>query len=310
MSEPYTSRHIYHITDTFDTRARGKIDGAYTKYRAQLGLRDTGYSFVPALNTVDIGISVSEFASNTQRPDRLIFAVNCAPPDKKEGTKDNARNDFFGAVVGDHTDHIIVCGTSNGYEFSYLKPHIKALYRFTNTNSLKSQFRSLEILPQHALLFSNPHHRARLVTSGVLENVENIDDIVPSVPNVTHVYEVDNFSNVKLFPSCGDLALLRDLEGKVIRFSFSDTSVETSARPIKATIDYDGLVASTLFAAPLQTNVVALRSSSRLLGSDESCIPIIATIRPNPAETEPNYDVPSIGRRVILAPSLQNLAAA
>src|ERR1700722_16451304 len=165
MSGPYKSTHIYHITDTFDHRARGKIDGAYSKYRGKIGLRDAGYSFIPAVNTIDIGISVSEFILNSQRPDRLILSVNCAPPDKTKGTINNARNDFFCARL---KNDVVLCGTSNGYEFSYVRDDIQELYRLTNTNSLGSQFRSLEILPEHALLFSKPEWRCRLKHRGIL----------------------------------------------------------------------------------------------------------------------------------------------
>ncbi|MFY9287161.1 MAG: hypothetical protein WAO98_01540, partial [Alphaproteobacteria bacterium] len=310
MGVPFTSTHIYHITDTFDDRAKGKIDGAYSKHRGVIGLRDAGYTLTPALNTIDIGISVSEFITNTERPDVLVIAVNCAGPDNDKGTDDNVRNDFFCAQL---RDNVVVCGTSNGVEFSYVKNRIERLYRLTNTNDRKSQFRSLEILPEHTLLFSDPERRANLIASGILKE-EDVDLIVPSVPSVTHVHEIDNFRNVKLVPSEDDLELLRRLDGKSIDFEFGATSLEVTPRQAATGAAHKALVEPTLFRAELGTNVAALRSSSRrLLGSREaeveSAIPIIATMRRVPAETPPNYEVPIIGAPVWLKPAPTRLAA-
>jgi hypothetical protein len=326
MGTPYQSIHIYHISDTFDKRASGKVDGAYTKHKAALGIRDAGYTFTPTVNSIDAGISVSEFFTNSQRPDRLIVAVNYAPPDNKKGTVDNRRKDFFCAALrnGD-----VVCGTVNGYEFSYIKPEIDQLFQLTNTNSGKSPFRSLEILPQHTLLFSEPEHRARLTQDGILKRCEDIDAIIRSVPDTTHVHEIDNFWNVKLFPSLVDLALLRDLQGKSIQFSFGQASIEVDAslkksflsqlsQPLNRALQNlgiglpkggVGIVVPTLFAAPEGTNVVALKSSSKLLGG-ESNVPIIATIRQRPAETRPAYRPPSEGAAVWLRADSKSLLAA
>jgi hypothetical protein len=303
MSESYKSVQIVHITDTFDHRARAKIDGAYSLHQGELGIRSNMYSFIPALNSIDAGISASEVITNTQRPKQLIIAINYAPPDadKPQGTVDNARKDFFCAQL---KNDVVLCGTTNGYEFSYVKSEIENLYRLTNTNSLKSQFRSLEILPEHTLLFSEPEQRARLITSGILERVENIDDFVPTVPEITHVHEVDNFQNVKLFPSVADLMLLRQHENKKIGFGFGVASVEIGTREAYGETKYDGVVADTLFRAPHGTNVVALRSSSRLIGFEELefRVPIIATIRQRPAETQPSYEAPIVGAPVWFKP--------
>lgn len=305
MSEPYTSTHIVHITDTTDRNAQLKIDSAYALHRGRTGLRDATYSFAPATSTLDIGIVVSELVNNTQRPDRLILAVNCAPPDKAGGTTDNVRNDFFCANLGNET---YICGTSNGLEMAYVKGAIQDLFRLTVTNSLKSQFRSLEILPEYTLLFSDQQRRSQLVSSGILERIEHIDNIVPSVPDETHVIECDNFGNVKLCPSQQDLRLLHEREGNDVRFSFGKVSIETGSRVSQET-GYPAVVAPTLFAAPLNTNVIALRSSSRRLGED-SHVPMIATIREKPAETTPNYDIPVVGAPVWLKPQASQLNAA
>ena len=295
MGTPFTSTHIYHITDTYDKRASGKIDGAYTKHRGAIGIVNAGYTLTPIDNSIDGGITVSEFITNSQRPDRLIIAVNYAPPDNKKGTADNHRRDFFCAELrsGD-----VVCGTVNGYEFSYIKPEITQLFRLTNTNN-GSQFRSLEVLTQHTLLFSEPEHRSRLIATGILERFEDIDAIIPNVPDTTHVHEIDNFQNVKLIPSIADLAALRQWEWRDVDFGFGEASIEIESPNKRARHDYKGIVAPTLFAAPEGTNVVALRSSSRRLNF-ETNVPIIATIRQRPAETDPTYTPPTVGAPVWL----------
>ncbi|MDX2027844.1 MAG: hypothetical protein SFW62_04355 [Alphaproteobacteria bacterium] len=299
MSEPYLATHVVHVTDTTDRNAKLKVRSAYVRHLGRTGLHGATVDFAPALNTLDIGIVASELFNNTQRPDRLILAVNCAPPDKAEGTTNNARNDFFCADLG---NGVSVCGTSNGYEFSYVKGEIKELYRLTNTNSLGSQFRSLEILPEHALLFANPEHRVRLVTNGILQREENVDDIVRSTPRTTHVFEVDNFRNVKLFPSTADLALLREHEGAEVYFGFGIlNSVERWDQRPNHTKQLRARVAPTLFAAPLNTNIVALRSSSRHSDNVDGHIPIIATVRQKPAETDPSYPIPRVGAPVKVA---------
>lgn len=45
MTQPYTSTHIVHVTDTTDRNAYLKIRGAYSKHAGAFGLRD---SFVDA----------------------------------------------------------------------------------------------------------------------------------------------------------------------------------------------------------------------------------------------------------------------
>ena len=310
MPKPYLSTHIVHITDTTDRNAELKVASAYALHQGRLGIRHAMYSFAPAPNTLDIGVVASELVNNTQRADRLILAVNCAPPDKKEGTQNNARNDFFCAEL---KDNVFISGTSNGYEFSYLRDNIKEMYRLTNTNSLGSQFRSLEILPEHALAFSDPKRRKDLIAGGILERVD-IDSIVQSAPRDTHVIEVDNFKNLKLAPSVQDLALLRAQQGKGVVFHFSQgahqvTQPKRTARSKVTNIanGAEAIVAPTLFAAPLGTNVVALKSSSRLSG--ERHVPIIATIREKPAETPANYPVPNVGTLVRFSTKPQALAA-
>lgn len=298
MTEAYSSTHIYHITDTFEYRSQGRIDAAYSKHRGRLGIAYAGYSFVPAINTIDIGLSVSEFILNAERPDKLILAVNCAPPDKKNGTTNNARNDFFCAQL---KNDVVVCGTSNGYEFSYVRQNIDELYRLTTTNSRGSQFRSLEILPEHSLLFSDPTQRARLVNSGTLERVKNIDEIVRQPPTQSLVHEVDSFRNVKFIPSAKDADTLRAVLGAVIRFDFGDASVEVGARKTRQLPQHEALVTSSFFEAPTGTTILTLRSSSSILGGHDSNVPMIATLRECPIETGPNYPVPKVGAPVWLS---------
>jgi len=300
MGIPFSSKHIYHITDTApDKRAQGKIDGAYSFHRGRFGISNAGYSFLPASDTVDIGITLSEMILNSQRPEQLIIAVNCAPADKKEGTVDNVRNDFFCARL---KDNVFVSGTSNGYEFSYVRDQIVDLFRLTVTNKLKSQFRSLEILPEYTLRFADSFRRYVSRWKGDLAPVKDIDLVVRPTPSLTHVHEVDNFQNVKLFPSQQDLTMLRANDGKSVRFSFGDTSIETNSRPNVRDPEYPATVAATLFAAKKGNNVLALRSSSRRFGGDTN-VPMIATIRDEPAKTEPNYRPPIVGAPVWLAPT-------
>lgn len=308
MLESYISTHVVQITDTTDRSAEIKIRSAYVKHLGLIGLRDHTVDIVPALNTIDIGFIASELVNNNERPNRLVIAVNCAPPDKEEGTTDNARNDFICAKLGDKT---FICGTNNGYEFSYLKGDIKELYRLTNTNSRHTQFRSLEILPEHTLLFSDPEKRASLIKKGVLERIENIDDVVLSVSDKTHVIEIDNFGNFKLFPSQCDLAFLKKNEGNTVTLWFDKASAEVAQRLIhvpqsQETFEaVDVLVSPTLFAKNLGTSVIALKSSSRFSHSlsKNRDVPIIATIRDRPAETKPRYIVPKVGTFVNLEQS-------
>ena len=299
MPRPYKSTHIVHITDTTDRNAVLKVKSAYSRAKGIVGLRYADVDVAPAPNTLDIGIVTSELYTNTQRPDRLIIAVNCAPPDKKGGTTNNHRNDFFCATL---KNDAVVCGTSNGFEFSYVQDEITSLYRLTNTNSKGSQFRSLEILPEHTLLFSDIRHRERLISAGILERVEDIGSVVRSAPTSTHVIEVDNFKNVKLAPSIKDLEFLRAHEGKGVVFHFTQTANElakpkkTRSKVTSISHGAEAVVAATLFAAPTGTNVIALKSSSRLTGDRH--VPIIATIRDRPAEVQPNYDEPVLGTNV------------
>jgi hypothetical protein len=297
MSEPYIRTYLAHITDTTDDTAVAKIEAAYSTHLGRCGLRDVDFRVKPGLNTIDIGFKASELINNSQRPDRLILALNYAPPDKKEGTKDNARNDFFFADLG---DEIYAGGTCNGFELSYVKDRIQALYRLTTTNALKSQFRSLEVLPRHIVQFCVPKERAALIASGALQAVAHIDEIVPTVPDRTHVLEVDNFRNVKLFTSKADGQALAQAHST--GFCFGLRSIEFDRGQSDVTSQFNAIVNDTLFAAQVGTNVVARHSSSRLSGNRP--VPMIANIRIRPAETEPPYDVPKIGHPVHLTPVL------
>jgi hypothetical protein len=301
----YQTTHVTQITDTTDDNAREKISSAYDKHLGLLGLRGHRVNVRPALNTIEIGFAASELIYNFERPDHVVVAVNCAGPDKEEGTVNNARNDFFAALIGKED---VICGTSNGHEFSYVKEEITELYRITTTNSTESQFRSLEILPGHTLAFSSPRIRDGLIRTGALKRIEHVDDIVPSPPSTIHVVEVDNFKNVKFYTSSKDLEFLRQQEGKQVKFAFGKETAEVNESP-GFWGRHRGKIATTtptFFAAPIGTNVLALKSSS-FIGAHP--VPILATIRKRPAETNPNYPVPLVGApvRIVAARSVGDI---
>lgn len=306
MAAPYQATQIVQITDTTDRNAQLKIQGAYTLHKGRNGVHGD-VLVVPATDTLDIGAAVSELVTNKERPDCLIIAVNSAPPDKKDGTKENARRGFYFADLGNGTT---IGGTSNGLEFSYIRPLVTDLYELTTTNSKGSQFRSLEILPEASLQFANPAKRAELIANGTLKKV-NPDSVIPPVPQQTHVIEVDNFRNAKLWVTAADHKRLAAAAANKedVRVTFAEYSVELlAAKLVEKPVALDqqnGLTpfgakaTPTLFEAPLGTNLIALRSSSqRVDGGD---VPIIATIREHPAKTEPNYPVPRVGAAVTLA---------
>ncbi len=305
MAKPYKGTQIVQITDTTDRNAQLKIYGAYAQHKGRTGIHGD-VIVVPANNTLDIGAATSEIITNTQRPDRLIIAVNSAPPDKKGGTKENARRGFYFADLG---NGVTVGGTSNGLELAYVRPLIKELYELTTTNSKGSQFRSLEILPEASLQFAKKKIRKKLIAKGVLKKVDP-DSVIPAVPNHTHVIEVDNFNNAKLWITERDRKALKQAAAKKrpVQVAFSQASVELLAAKLIEKPDvklsdtltpFAAKATPTLFEAPLGTNLIALRSSSKRV--DGSNVPIIATIREQPAETKPNYPVPKVGAAVNLA---------
>lgn len=299
MTQPYTSTHIVHVTDTTDRNAYLKIRGAYSKHAGAFGLRDSFVDVVPAKNTLDIGVVASEQVHNTERPDRLLIAHNCAPAEKEDGTVNNHRSDFYYADLG---DGIFTGGTINGLELAYVKGRIKALFQDVTTNALGSQFRSLQVLPKRLIQFATREEREKLIADGTFKRIENIDDHIAGVPDTTHVIEVDEpFNNVKLWLSQGDRITLPQFQQQPgVQFRFGEHSIEyADARPCSKDA-FRAVVSPTLFAAPLGTNVIALNSSSRVLG-DQS-VPMIATIRKRPAETAPRYDVPQVGLPVFLQP--------
>lgn len=305
MAAPYQATQIVQITDTTDRNAQLKIQGAYTLHKGRNGVHGD-VLVVPATDTLDIGATVSELVTNKERPDCLIIAVNSAPPDKKDGTKENARRGFYFADLGNGTT---IGGTSNGLEFSYIRPLVTDLYELTTTNSKGSQFRSLEILPEASLQFANPAKRAELIANGTLKKV-NPDSVIPLVPQQTHVMEIDSFRNAKLWVTQEDLGRLAAAAAKKeeVRVTFAQYSVELlGAKLIEKPIlcpengltPFSAKATPTLFAAPLGTNLISLESSSRRV--DGSHIPFIATLREHPILSEPNYPVPRVGAAVTLA---------
>lgn len=303
MPKAYINTHVAHISDTTDSNAQSKIRSAYARHLGDNGIRDVILEITPATNTLDIGFKASELLTNTQRARRLLLALNCAPPDNDKGTKDNARNDFYFADLGDDA---FAGGTVNGFELSYVKNSIRGLFRLASTNKLGSQFRSLEILPEHLSVFSNTHKpwwailsrtaREELIKSGDLVPVEHVDDVVPSAPDVTHAVEIDNFQNIKLFLSQADRKAVEANRKLRIILGGDSLGFDQICHQLKDSFD----VAATekLFDAPLGTNLIALNSSSVLPNGNS--VPIIATIRKRPGETSPNYPVPDVGSRVKL----------
>lgn len=298
----YQSTHIVHVTDTTDRNARLKISGAYAKHTGAYGLQNAFVDVEAAKNTLDIGVVVSEQIHNTERPDRLLIAHNCAPAEKANGTNNNHRSDFYYADLG---DGIFTGGTINGLELAYVKGRIKALFQDVTTNNLGSQFRSLQVLPRRLVQFATPEERAKLVADGSFKEITDIDSHIQAVPDLTHVIEVDEpFNNVKLWLSDLDRNKLQDLRS--VKVHFGPESVEYVKDTQQSNCnEFNALVSPTLFAAPFGTNVIALNSSSRVLGGAN--VPMIATIRKRPAETAPSYTVPQVGQPVYLQP--QRLSA-
>ena len=287
------------ITDTIDDDARAKIHSAVVRHMSRNDMMPN-FEFLPATNSIIAGTKASELVNNSERPDRLIIGVNYAPPDRKEGTRNNHRKDFFCANLGEDA---YLNGTVNGLEFSYVKSRIQRFFRLTNTNSLDSQFRSLQVLIKHGIWAALPKECDRLIKDKILEPVENLDAIVPNVPDITHVLQVDNFQNVKLVPSRTDRILLRELANTrdPIAFDFGRSAIELGgALSTERRRFYEAVASETLFEAPLGTNVVAEKSSSILCG--QLHVPIIATIRDLPAETDPKYadNLPKVGFPVFL----------
>jgi hypothetical protein len=306
---PYESTQIVHITDTTDKPAEQKIRGAYALHKGNHGIY-ADIDFVPARDTLEIGVTASELITNTQRPHNLLVAVNCAPPDKSGGTQNNARRDFHFADLG---DGVIVGGTVNGLEISYARPLITDLYQLKTTNELGSQFRSLEVLPEALIKFSIPEIRQDLIEKDVLVRVDP-DAIIIPVPDVTHVCQADNFGNVKLYLTEHDQRLLQEAakDKEEIQIAFYDCSAELLAlRPeiplvfltsCKILSEFKATATETLFELPINSNVIALNSSSsRIVGPyQDDKVPFIATLRDHPAKTEPNYAVPMVGNLVRL----------
>ncbi|MDD3371977.1 MAG: hypothetical protein PHE27_09160 [Alphaproteobacteria bacterium] len=288
------------ITDTTDANAVDKIHGAVIKRMSKLNMVPN-FSLAPAYSSIAAGTMVSERVMNSERPKKLIVAVNYAPPDCDEGTHDNARNDFFCArLVGGS----YVCGTCNGFEFSYIKPLIVDFFQLVSTNKFKTEFRSLRVLPKHAIKFADDRARQKLIEKGHLRPVKDFNAFIPDVPDVTHVFEVDNFGNVKLYLSETDKIVLGQAvcKSEPIYFSFGKAALEIggSVKDIEFGPTYEARASETLFAAPVGTNVLGWRSSSTLaMGLN---VPVIATIRHKPGETRPAYDadLPRVGAPVLL----------
>ncbi|MDD3030616.1 MAG: hypothetical protein PHS57_10155 [Alphaproteobacteria bacterium] len=302
--QPFRDAAYYHVTDTTDPGAMAKLHGAAVTHLAKANIAQNAM-ILSAPNTLAVAAQVSELITNTQRPQKLIIAVNNAGPDRAEGAKDNHRTEFFCAVLDDDS---VVCGTSNGYEFSLIKPLITEFYTLTNTNHLDSQFRSLEVLPEHAVLFSSPRERKRMLKKGLLDPMLPSDAIIPDPPKVSWVYEVDNFGNVKFLPSDEAVSVLQHAcaRQECVAISFNAASIdveeqtngsqrlESKTSPFRPV--FNAKPVETFFDAPLGSTIVARRSSSVLTNGRN--IPMIATLRKNPGETPPLYPTPRVGAKV------------
>ena len=289
MSERYTGTHIVHITDTGGEAERDRIDSAYVLETGAHGINPYHLRVVHADSTIEIGSRTGRLVNNPKRAERLIIAVNCAPPDNDKGTLGNHRNDFFMADLG---DGIVVCGTRAGFEMSYIKDRIKHLYRLTVSNEKDSQFRNLETLPEYAVPFSDLEKRKGLLESGKIEEVP-VDQYIRPVPDVSHVYKVDDSNNVTFYVSKRDRELLERTQGKKVRISFGEASVEVAGDTVQAYSEkFEAEIVTTFFEKEINRNYVTLKSSEKIDGHN---LPQILTLRHRHTVTKPGYPVPVAG---------------
>lgn len=325
---PHRARVIV-FTDTADKHAAGQVEDAFIRHLGALGekhqdvgLYTAAVAVRPALDSWEIGSSIAKAFSNPEKPPRLLIEGNFAPPNDPNGTRNNARKNFYYAELDDGT---LIGTTLNGYELSFVRDRIKTLYEDVQTNTdpeattEQKSFRSRSILPKVLSHFAVPLEREKLIADGRLV-ARDARALIPELPNKAVVYEVDQpFENVKLVIPTDLRERLKAHIGKRVRVTFTKASAETALRGAAAVettwarsfkIPYrlvknwvekqrnthSFLVTEHLFDAKPSgkgTDVAALHCSSTL--PDGQAVPIISSMRFHPTHTRPNFRVPREG---------------
>lgn len=321
MTKHWSPAHIVHVTDTgseklyVESAWLGALGDHWRAVRSEIASRiyrcfaghprfyaDHHLSFAAANTTLDIGTTVSKLVNNPTRTSRLIIAANAAPNDNMKGTKDNKRDNFYCALLDDGT---VVCGTTGGYEYAYVRDRITAMYELTASNEKKTQFRSRDTLPHYTALFADPVTRKKLLRAknpdGTLKlKPVKVDDVVPYPPEESHVYDVDNSGNVKLYLSALDKALIRRAQatGQKVRVEFAVSSLELfkpktpeEQRPFYEA--FDVYVRPSFFDAKDRETILTTRSSTKRSNGDE--VEQIAQVRTNHATSPPDFPLPVVG---------------
>lgn len=303
---------IVHITDCHDTGAISgelaaiKVKRRYSDRVDELDIPTRLIEVAPAdeFNTIDVGAKFSEFATSARRPERLVVAINAAPPSIPGGTGNNERRNF---VLGRLENGIVFGGTWGGHCLSYVKSQIVELHELLDSNN-GSQFRSLEVLPDALVDF-----KADAIDTSRLRTVD-IAREVPEAPNHSHVFTIDNFRNVKLYLTPDEKAELqerfaahaRGVEGRKstpITFNFGDRSVEFTAGRngllVPAGEPSQASLVHKLFCVRAGANVVTLTSSAKRWDAKGRLTDVeqIATVRNEPDQPL-GYRLPKIGAPV------------
>ncbi|MBU6235627.1 MAG: hypothetical protein KGQ41_07260 [Alphaproteobacteria bacterium] len=304
---------IVHITDCHDTGAVGgelaaiKVKRRYADRADHHDIATRLIEVAPAeeFNTIDVGAKFSELATSAVNPNRLVLAINAAPPSIPGGTGNNERRNF---VLGRLKNGVVFGGTWGGHCLSYVKSEIAELYELLDSNN-GSQFRSLEVLPDALLDF-----KADKIDTARLRLVDVAKE-VPNVPRHSHAWTIDNFGNVKLFLNDDDKVRLRSLfEAKAkgtdgrrvapVKFAFGDRSVEfapaANAQFEPASSQFAAAaLAQKLFCIEIGTNVVSLTSSAKRWNTRGQFTDVeqIATLRGEPHKPL-GYTLPKIGAPV------------
>ncbi|MBV8060886.1 MAG: hypothetical protein JO126_01805 [Alphaproteobacteria bacterium] len=259
-------------------------------------------------STLSIGARTAILVNNPTRTKRLIIAVNAAPNDNENGTQNNHRKNFYCALLKDGT---VICGTTAGYEFSYIRDQIAEMYDLTATNELGSQFRNRDILPHYTVKFADPVSRAALLqeknADGTPKLVRvNVDDVVLKPPEKSHVYAVDSSGNVKLYLSEADKTFIRRAAetGQRVRVEFATASLElvnplTPGGQHDFHEAFDVAVRPSFFAAKDREIILTTHCSTKRSDGEE--IEQIAQVRTNHATSKPDYPIPTVGAEVRLS---------
>ncbi len=313
--------NIVHITDCHDTNPEGGllagtlVELAYHDHARDAGLQAGLVKVTPAeaFNTIDVGAKFAEVATRATNPERLVIAVNTAPPSFADGTDNNERTNF---VLGRLKTGTIFGGTWGGHCLSYVKAQIAELYELTDSNN-GSQFRSLEVLPAALVEYA-----AGSIARARLAPVFNIKAAVPDTPVHSHAYTIDNFGNVKLWLSDDDRQRVAerldryeryrlytarsDQDGRAALgqppeayFDFGDESLETlrgqNPQPANRSLTRAALV-QKMFRGEIGQNVLSATSSAKRWNADGTtgAVAQIATIRNRP-DAPLGFKLPRIG---------------